>query len=134
MSIVSDASKLLEAKRELTERKNRLQRELPHLYGWKWYSWARSFFESQNPMTLLCAANQISKSTTQIRKHVHWATSKMDWSTWWKTPPRQFWYLYPSADVATAEFQTKWVPDIMPKKGQFIPEKGKEQCIHPIYG
>lgn len=135
MSMLSkQAQELIKAKEELQEKRSLLQRELPHLYGWKWYPWAKSFFETTNQMALLCAANQISKSTTQIRKHVHWATARSEWKGWWKTEPRQFWYLYPSADVATAEFQTKWAPDIMPKKGQYISEKGKEQCIHPVYG
>ena len=50
------------------EERIKLREGLPFLHGWKWYSWARAFFESQNQVNLLCAANQISKSSTQIRK------------------------------------------------------------------
>lgn len=101
-----------------------LQRGLPHLHGWKWYPWAREFYESREKINLLCAANQISKSSTQIRKCIQWATDQTLWKTLWVNPPKQFWYLYPSQDVATAEFDTKWV--------QFMPcNEFKED---PIYG
>lgn len=127
----------LEKRREaLKIEKARLKHELPHLYGFKWYRWARAFFESTNRMNLLTAGNQLTKSSTLIRKNIHWATAKNLWPKLWpKHPnPRQFWYLYPSADTATAEFQQKWVPEFMPKCGQFIGEKFKEECIHPVYG
>jgi phage terminase large subunit-like protein len=92
-----------------------LQAGLPHIYGWKWYPWAKAFFDSTNKLNLLCAANQISKSSTQIRKCIDWATNQKKWGTLWPTRrPRVFWYLYPSKDVATAEFENKWVPEFMP--------------------
>jgi phage terminase large subunit-like protein len=105
--------------------KVQLQRELPHLYGWKWYPWARKFFESTNKDNFLVAANQISKSSTQIRKCIHWATAKALWPTLWKQDPLQFWYLYPSKEVATIEFFKKWVPQFLPKG---------EMKAHPLYG
>lgn len=88
---------------------------LPHLYGYPWYEWAYEFFESRNKTNLLCAANQISKSSTQIRKCIHWATEKSLWPELWpgKTP-NQFWYLYPSQKVLAAEFETKW-SEFLPK-------------------
>lgn len=92
--------------------------ELPHLYGYPWYKWAREFFESRSSVSLLCAANQISKSSTQIRKCIDWATDTSKWGELWSTPPRQFWYLYPTLDVATIEFQKKWLPEFMPRGGQ----------------
>lgn len=122
------------AKAELEGRKSKLAKLLPHLHGWKFYKWAREFFESTNPMTILCAANQISKSSTAIRKTIEWSTNKSLWPKLWPTTPKQFWYLYPSSDVATVEFHNKWVPEFMPKMGQFIGERKKEQCIHPVYG
>lgn len=92
------------------------KKELPHIYGWKWYPWARRFFESASKEgSFLCAANQISKSSTQIRKCIAWATDKTLWPKLWPhMTPNQFWYLYPNKDVATAEFYTKWV--------QFLPQ------------
>lgn len=126
----------MQRKVELKRQKAQLKRELPHLFGFGWYRWNRAFFESRNKMCLLVAANQIGKSTIQIRKHVHWATDKTLWPTLWpKNPiPRQFWYLYPTADIATSEFQNKWVPEIMPKRGNFINERFKERCDDPVYG
>ncbi len=109
----------------LLEEKNRIREGLPHLHGFKMYAWSRRFFESRSRMTLLCAANQVSKSSTQIRKVVEWATNVELWPKLWPTRPRQFWYLYPNKDVATTEFQMKWIPEFMPR-GEF-----KE---HPIYG
>lgn len=118
----------------------RLRRELPHRYGFKWYQWAWNFYTSTNSMDLITAANQISKSSTMIRRHIERATNKSLWEKLWPDRlgvpniPRQFWYLYPSKDVATIEFQLKWVPEFMPKKGKVILEKGKEKCEDPIYG
>jgi phage terminase large subunit-like protein len=110
---------------KLHEQKLKLIQGLPHRYGWKWYFWARQFYESTNATTLLCAANQISKSSSQIRKCIEWATNKDLWPKLWKTEPRQFWYLYPGKDTATVEFHKKWVPEFLPR-GAF-----KD---HPIYG
>jgi len=103
--------------RQLALTKSKLHRErcLPHLYGYPWYKWAKSFFESTNPVNLLCAANQISKSSTQIRKCIDWATDKSKWPDLWSTTPRQFWYLYPTSDVSTIEFLKKWEPEFMPR-------------------
>lgn len=98
---------------------------LPHLYGWKFYPWARKFFNSTNKMNLLCAANQISKSSIMIRKAIHWATAPALWPKLWSRPPLTFVYGYPTKDVATLEWKKKWVPEFMPKEAL---------KNHPIYG
>lgn len=105
--------------------KKALMDGLPHLYGFKFYKWARTFFESTELKTLLCAANQISKSSTNIRKCIHWSTEDKLWPRLWRTTPRLFWYMYPSKQLATQEFETKWVPEFMPR--------GKMEN-HPKYG
>jgi len=110
-----DQKHLLLQKYERLAEIERLQKGLPHLHGWKWYPWARSYFESSNKMCLLVAANQISKSSTNIRKCIHWATETDLWPSLWSTVPRQFWYLYPSKGVATVEWKTKWLPEFMPR-------------------
>jgi len=93
-----------------------VKKELPHIYGWKWYSWAKKFFESENRVNLLCAANQISKSSTAIRKNIEWACNKKIWKKVFKRrDPKLFYYFYPTADVATIEFQSKWVPEFLPQ-------------------
>lgn len=110
----------------LLERKIELQEGLPFLYGWKWYKWAREFYDSTEKLALCCAANQISKSSTQIRKCANWATNRELWPILWphKKQPVQFWYLYPSANQASIEFETKWQ--------EFLPQgKFKDD---PIYG
>lgn len=117
----------LELQRErlrLREREVELKEGLPFLHGWKWYPWARDFFESVNKLNFLCAANQISKSSTQIRKCIDWATNQEKWPRLWRHRPVQFWYLYPAKDVADIEFKTKWQ--------QFLPQgRFKED---PVYG
>ena len=97
---------------------------LPHLHGWKWYTWAREFFESRNKQNFLCAANQISKSSTQIRKCIHWATASDLWAELWSHRPTQFWYLYPAQEVVNIEFELKWK--------QFLPQGDYKN--DPVYG
>lgn len=104
----------LEEKKALLEKRKARQEMLPHLYGWKWYSWAFDYFMSRNRYNFLVAANQISKSTTQIRKAIHWATATELWPELWTSKPTQFWYLYPDLNVATVEFKEKWVKEILP--------------------
>lgn len=103
-------------KKEIKELEElRRRKDLPHLYGWRWYPWAWEFFQSTNRFNFLCAANQISKSSTQIRKAIHWATEKSLWKKLWLTNPNQFIYMYPSKPVATTEFFEKWVPEFLPR-------------------
>ncbi len=103
----------------LLEAEVQLKEGLPHLHGFPWYEWAWDFFTTTNPMAFLCAANQISKSSTQIRKCIDWATDKAKWKTLWPKaglpPPNQFWYVYPTQSVATIEFKTKWERDFLPR-------------------
>jgi len=100
---------------------------LPHLFAFGWYSWAREFRECREKIALLCAGNQISKSSTQIRTCIDWATNKRLWPELWPQHWENvnlFWYLYPSQKVVDAEFRTKWK--------QFLP-RGKFKD-HPTYG
>jgi len=121
-----DISKRVE-KAKLLEEKLKLKKNLPHLYGYKFYPWARNFFESTNKINALCAGNQISKSSTQIRKVVYWATSPHLWPKLWPhmKHPRLFLYFYPSSYLATIEFENKWAPEFLPRQ---------ELKDHPIYG
>lgn len=104
----TSAKELEIQKMEAENAEMRKQVELPFLYGWKWYKWAWDFFESRNKVNLLCAANQISKSSTQIRKAINWATDQKVWGELWERQPVQFWYLYPTQKQVNAEFETKW--------------------------
>lgn len=122
---MSDILELKKQEYKLLVRKKRIRELLPHLYGLPWYSWAKEFFESYNKINLLCAGNQLSKSSTQIRKCIHWATEPKLWPKLWKNKPVQFWYLYPSSDVAEVEFSKKWIPEFMPRE---------EMKDHPQFG
>ncbi len=117
----------LAARREelaLEEQKVRLKEGLPHLYGRSWYPWAYDYYTSVNRLNFLCAANQISKSSTQIRKCIDWATDTRKWPVLWRHKPRQFWYFYPDKTTLTIEWETKWA-EFMPS-GEFRD--------HPKYG
>lgn len=114
-------------KLKLLEEKKRLIYCLPHLYGMKFYPWMRQYFDSTNKTSLICASNQVGKSTIQHRKVVDWATNKDKWKILWPhiSQPRQFWLLYPSSYVATIEFEKKIKVESMPRD---------EFKNHPIYG
>lgn len=105
------------ARSRISAKKQEIIEGLPHLYGWPWYQWARAFFECRNKMCFLTAGNQVSKSSTQIRKCIHWATAVNLWPELFTRVPQQFWYMYPSKELATSEFETKWVPEFLPRKG-----------------
>lgn len=124
---IEETQKAILAKK-IAEQKSYLENRsrLPHLpeYGFKFYDWSREFWDSRNKTgTFLLGANQISKSSIQIRKCIHWATAKDLWPKLWPhLIPNQFWYLYPTKDVATAEWLTKW--------SQFMPGDKND----PVYG
>jgi len=109
----------------LLEKQKEYEDSLPHLFGFPHYKWSRDFFESTNRINVLCSANQIGKSSVAIRKCIHLATDVKSWPKIWRTRPKQFWYLYPTARVATVEFEMKWVTEFLPT--------GKMKD-HPQYG
>ncbi len=119
-----ERKRAMEEKIKLKERELDLREGLPFLHGWPWYQWAWEFFNSKNLVEFLCAANQVSKSSTQIRTCINWATDQKLWPSLWRRAPKQFWYMYPSQKVADAEWLTKW--------SQFLP-KGKYKD-DPYYG
>lgn len=96
---------------------------LPHLVAHQFYVWQRAYFECTDKLCLITAANQIGKSSIQIKKCIEWATNQKLWESLWPgRRPRMFWYLYPTKEVATVEWKTKWLP-LMPKDKD-----------HPLYG
>lgn len=111
---------------KLLEQKVKYQELLPHIHGWKLYQWAKDYWDTTAKVQLICAANQISKSSTQIRKHIHLATAPEEWPKLWKTQPRMFWYCYPTRDVAHIEWKKKIEPEFMPR--------GEFKHDHPVYG
>lgn len=104
-------------KLKLLEEKEGIERGLPHIHAFPWYTWARELYESTNYVNLLCAANQISKSSTMIRKCVNWSTDTDMWPRLWPNLiPNLFWYFYPNQDTVNDEVETKW--------SQFLPRNG----------
>ena len=102
------------------ERLVNLRDALPHKNGFPWYRWAKDFYDSTNKANFLCAANQVSKSSTQIRKAIDWATDQTKWKKLWPNllpnqKPNQFWYFYPTSEVWAIEYETKWEPDFLPR-------------------
>jgi hypothetical protein len=94
--------------------------KLPHLYMHKFYRWSREFFDDlESKRMIIVAGNQLSKSTTLIRKFIHTAVTPALWPKLWPhlsegQLPSQWWYLYPGRDVTTIEFDEKWRP-LLPK-------------------
>ena len=107
------------------EERRRIEEGLPHLYGHPHYPWSRQFMESRNPNQFIVAANQIGKSSTQLRKVIHWATATELWPSLFKRTPRVFWYLYPTKDTCLNELDSKIIPEWLPRN---------EFKDHPQYG
>lgn len=102
--------RIQQLERELAERE-----ALPHLHRHKHYKWSRQVFESTDKEIFLVAANQLGKSTVAIRKIIHLATEPKLWAKFWpKKKPNLFWYFYPSFQLATTEFETKWM-ELLPQ-------------------
>jgi hypothetical protein len=117
---------------EEAERLLEIKASLPHLYGFPWYKWAKDFFDYEGQAAFLCAANQISKSSTQIRLAIDWATDKSKWKRLWPDLlpgqiPNTFWYFYPNYETWQSEFESKWEVDFLPRgKMKDDPEFGWE--------
>ena len=60
---------------------------------------------------MLCAANQIGKSSVAIRRNICDATEPERWKSLWglDKPPGMFWYFYPDQGTVNREFETKWL-------------------------
>lgn len=129
---MSDASSLFNQEAALKRLKLKklkedleMRQSLPHLYGAPKYKWQKEFIESDAKLLFLTAANQIGKSTSQIKKDITWATSPDLWPSLWDTQPLTFWYLYPSLKVWDLEVRKKWIPEFLPRNAY------KD---HPIFG
>lgn len=90
----------------------------------------RCFTVDNSDHSFLCTKNYIvtHNSSINIRKMINWATNPGIWSKLWPNNHHnvaQFWYLYPTLDVATIEFVKKWEVEWMPRG---------EMKDHPQYG
>lgn len=124
---------------ELLKASKQFESELPHLYSMKLYKWARQFYDSTNKVNLVCAANQISKSSTLIRRAIANATDPERWETIYGKKPGMLWYFYPDSGTLEKEWEMKWKKEWMPRGSQEISQKwgwklekkrGVPYCIH----
>jgi len=112
----------------LLEKQVRWKKWLPHLYALPHYKWSREFYECRHKESYMTAANQIGKSTSQIRRWINWAVDKSLWPELWPGPlslgksPNLFWYLYPDSKTFDTEWETKWVPLLPKREGMEDPE------------
>lgn len=99
---------------EQLEERDRLKRELPHLYAFPDYNFSKEFKSSTNRMRFICAGNQLSKSSTAIQDCIEKACKRKDWKKFFKKrDPKTFWYIYPTQDKIDEEITTKW-PEFLP--------------------
>ncbi len=136
--------KLKRKELEFLQKQKELEEILPHLYI-PMYPWQRQIHDSTNRVNLLTAANQIGKSSCLIRRQIANCTDPKRWERMWgpKVKPKQFWYFYPSGDTIEKEFDTKWVPEWLPrgrmeKDAQFgwkiTRKNGKPDALHFLAG
>jgi phage terminase large subunit-like protein len=126
MVVGEESQRLLKLKREelrLTREKRKFELELPHLYR-RHYKWSRDYYESSNKINLICAANQIGKSSVAIRRVIGNATEPERWKKLWglNKAPSMLWYFYPDQETKMREFETKW-KEWLPNGSMQISEK-----------
>ena len=78
----------------------------------KFYKWQREYLESKKKVNLICAANQIGKSSIAIKRVIANCTEPKRWEKFWQTKPRMFWYFYPDLDTLRREWATKWAENM----------------------
>lgn len=133
-------AKLAQLELEIAEKE-----KLPHLHMHKWYKWSKEFFNDwTEKKQVVCAGNQISKSSSMIKKLIHFAVNPEIWEPAFPElmaagqKPTQIWYLYPTKDVASVEFNEKWkmfLPQVSeddPRYG-WRAKKGSYATVHSIH-
>lgn len=107
-------------KLEALKQEAELRQGLPHEHGWPWYKWAWDIYNSKSREIFLTAANQVSKSSTAIRKNIMLATSPEKWKDFWPglrpgQTPSLFWYCMPTTGTCTTEVENKWMKEFLPR-------------------
>jgi hypothetical protein len=105
---------LLRAKRDKLKKIQEIKHGLPHLYCFPFYKWQRDSWNDTSTFQFDFAANQVGKSSINIRKCIDYATNPSRWKIFLRQP-RLIFYLYPDKKTATREFETKWVPEFLPR-------------------
>ena len=115
--MLSDEFLALKAKRDKLKQIQEIKQGLPHLYCFPLYKWQRQSWDDTSTFQFDFAANQVGKSSINIRKCIDYATNPSRWKIFLRTPKLIF-YLYPDKKTATREFETKWTPEFLPR-GKF---------------
>lgn len=81
----------------------------PYIHGPE-YQWSYDFIRNESKICMISAANQIGKSTSNIKKCITWAVNEFkNWNRLWPgMRPNLFWYFYPSGPQIDTEFKKKW--------------------------
>lgn len=126
----SDLYKLKLTKLQALEDEKKRREMLPHLYLHPRYKFQQEFEEEiEKKYQVITAANQLGKSSTAIQRLIKIATEPETWPKYWPDAhkagikPAQWWYLYPSIDVASVEFREKWEP-LLPRHDEEHPQYG----------
>jgi phage terminase large subunit-like protein len=112
-------------------KQKQVEYELPHLFSFKPYQWTLDYWNSTNRMKFITAANQASKSSTQIRHAIDLATEPKKWAKFFpRRNPMTFWYIYPDGNKIEEEFAQKWVKEFLPRGAM---KKHPQYGWEPIY-
>ena len=123
---LAEEFELKKKKLELLQAKKKYKDELPHKYGFVLYDWQIKYQQARtNKNRFMTAANQVGKSTVQIAECIEMATNIALWPSLWRRSPRVFFYFYPNSQTLQREFESKWVPDLLPRGSL---------KTHPVYG
>lgn len=103
-------------KRQKFQQRYKHERLVVKIIPWKRLR-TRCLTVSSPDHSFLCTKSHIvtHNSSIQIKKMIHWATETSLWPELWPSPPRLFWYLYPSLRIADSEFLKKWKPEFLPQ-------------------
>lgn len=89
---------------------NFLRNYKPYVYMTH-YPWSRPLIKDRSQNIFITAANQIGKSTINIRLAINYAMNENnEWETMWTKKPTIFWYFYPSRVQAITEYEEKFRP------------------------
>lgn len=120
----------------LLERAKQIKHALGFKFAHKFYNFQKEFIEnSTDRIQLLCAANQLGKSSCQIIKALEWGFSSDEFRDkifnnsdsigFKKDDKLMFYYLYPDEDTALREFKFKWMKYL--PKVDLLPDDMKDQ-------
>lgn len=106
----SEEKLLADKKRVLLQKREEFKDGLPFLYGHKWYSWQRQFYNSRCNMRLFSAGNQVGKSSVHQWDKINRATNlKMHEEFWPGRKPDLFWYWMTDQATLDREVKLKWM-------------------------